>query len=99
MITREQLEKENRALKIAGLIIVVGLLFVCSILSIQLNSNKNVCYDYVGLNETLVEIQKNCGSTFITEHYNKYEWYIFDSSDCKGEYCKQSYHKLEDCLD
>jgi len=60
--------------------------------------NKNVCYDVKSLNETLETISGNCHSTFITKQWNDDAWYVFNTKDCQGEYCKSTYIKLEDCL-
>ena len=59
---------------------------------------KNVCYDIKTFNETLWDIQENCGGTFLTHKYGSNDWSIF-ANKCNSEgFCKSDYIKLEDCL-
>lgn len=95
MNMREEIDslKKERNVFISMALTFLFILVMVLIFSSNIRENKNICYDYVGLNETLEEIHNNCGSTFITQKWNDDNWFIFDSS-------KRNviYHKLEDCL-
>jgi len=85
---------------IFSLVIIIIFLLVLNIrLDIKLNSLREL--DKLNNNsfiESLEIINKNCGSTFITQKYNNPEWYIYSQNCLENGYCKNEYIKLETCL-
>ena len=62
--------------------------------------NSNICYDFKTLNETLNDIDKNCGSTQITKEYGSDDWSVFISgyNNCNGKTCEAEYIPLNECV-
>jgi hypothetical protein len=57
---------------------------------VQIQQNENY-------SEFLEVVESNCGSTQFVKRHGESEWSVF-VQQCKGEYCKYDYVKVEDCV-
>lgn len=82
---------------------IVGIIYIIVssfsvLLGFVTNENSNICYDFKTLNQTLEDINRNCGSTFLTKKGNSNEWYAFLSNVCDGKKCESKYIPIEECV-
>ena len=76
----------------------VSVLFAALGFGYLAEENSNICYDFKTLSQTLEDINKNCGSTFITKEWNSNEWTVFLSNVCDGKKCESKYIPLNECV-
>jgi len=92
-------EIENNYIGIAIIFFMsITILYLCFLIIERENTSSTICYDLKTLNETLEEIEDNCGSTFFSKQYGSNEWTIFKSNVCDGITCSHKYIPISECL-
>jgi len=77
-------------------LLVIGVAYFVDNIKTQFTSEQK-CWDG-SIDKLMVQIEKDCGGTFITKKYGEDDWSVF-LNDCDNRgYCKSIYVKLEDCL-
>ena len=90
--------KKERVIWMGMAITFLFILVMVLIFSSNVAKNKNICYDFKSINETLNDIEKNCGSTQITHKWDDNTgWYVFKTI-YEGNKPNYNYYELGECL-
>ena len=98
-MTRKQLEDMNETLIVVSIILAVGVIVLTIAGNPFENKLKEPIIFHEDLYESLIKIQNNCGSTYITPcEYPKNELCVFTRTERADGFSKYDYIPIEECL-
>jgi len=98
-ILKTEVQKSNYNILLFFVGLLIGMIFGGVYYSISAEDYPYTYYISPNLNDTLHQINKNCGSTFFTHQFNKgEEYFVFKSNVCDGKKCENKYLTIEECL-